>query len=174
MQFSSVIWAKKKRLSYTRTIVVRISILTRTTVVPIRILIRTTGILLLFMLKSIYLKKCLNYLKQKKKMHYRHRQSVKNRWLITAQLIEIKNMILCICITLLTFSVIIVSKIKPWFNWYSFHSLIITMATIHTAGRLGLLNVIRVINRLSIGLTMRLWKRFQGYCPSRKSNFSAF
>ena len=37
-------------------------------------------------------------------------QSVKNMWLITAQVIKIKIMILCICITLLiiTFSVIIV------------------------------------------------------------------
>ena len=53
-------------------------------------------------------------------------KSVKNRWLITAQVIKIKTMILCICITLLfvTFSGIIVSKIKSWFNWYSFYSLI--------------------------------------------------
>ena len=53
-------------------------------------------------------------------------QSVKNRWLIIAQVIKIKTMILFICITLLivTFSVIIISKIKLWFDWYSFYSLI--------------------------------------------------
>ena len=58
-----------------------------------------------------------NYVLQKVleslKMHNRHLdQSVKNRWLITAQVIKIKTMILCICITLLivTFSVIIVSN----------------------------------------------------------------
>ena len=40
-------------------------------------------------------------------------QSVKNRWLITAQVLKIKTMILCICIALLIvtkFSVIIVSN----------------------------------------------------------------
>ena len=39
-------------------------------------------------------------------------QSVKNRWLITVQVIKNKTMILCICITILivTFSVIIVSN----------------------------------------------------------------
>ena len=52
-------------------------------------------------------------------------QSVKNRWLITAQVIKIKTMILCICITLLivTFSVIIVSNLTD-IGSYSFHSLI--------------------------------------------------
>ena len=51
---------------------------------------------------------------------------MKNRWLTTAQVIKIKTIILCIYITLLfvTFSVIIASKIKLWFNWYSFYSLI--------------------------------------------------
>ena len=75
----------------------------------------------------IYFKKGLNHLKKKKKKCITDiEESVKNRWLITAQVIKIKTMILWICITLLieTFSVIIVSKIKLWFNWYSFHSLI--------------------------------------------------
>ena len=31
---------------------------------------------------------------------------------------------MCITLLILTFSVIIVSKIKLWFNWYSFYSLI--------------------------------------------------
>ena len=73
----------------------------------------------LFTLKSafrIIKKKCITDIDK----------SVKNRWLITARVIKIKTMILFICITLLivTFSVIIVSKIKLWFNWYSFYSLI--------------------------------------------------
>ena len=51
---------------------------------------------------------------------------MKNRWMITAHVIKIKTMILCICVTLLivTFSVIIVNKIKFWFNWYSFYLLV--------------------------------------------------
>ena len=72
----------------------------------------TKYVLLLFMLKIIYFKKCLNHLK--KICITDIDKSVKNRLLITTQVIKIKTMILCICITLLfvTFSVIIVSKIK--------------------------------------------------------------
>ena len=41
-------------------------------------------------------------------------QNVKNKWLTTTQVMKIKTMILCICITLLivTFSVIIVSNYR--------------------------------------------------------------
>ena len=83
----------------------------------------TLCVLLLFMLKIIYLKKVLESFKIEKKCITDINKSLKNRWLITAQVIKIKTMIFCICITLLmvTFSVIIVSKIKLWFNWYSFH-----------------------------------------------------
>ena len=129
-----------------RTTVVPIRILIRTTVVPIRILIRTTRmwlvicvallnfvlhlLCLIFRLNVFYCYSCwkLFTLKSAFRIITDIDKSVKkkNRWLITAQVIKIKTMILLICITLLivTFSVIKVSKIKLWFNWYSFYSLI--------------------------------------------------